>query len=174
MFCFHTLTKIIKHQSCRCSLTPVSVNNDSAIAHYDFDNPIYQAEEEAYEDCDLPEELVRLVKQEERAIQPHEEQIEVINLGTEEQVREVKIGAALEDSVKSRLIYLLREYSDIFAWSYEDMPGLDTDIVVHHLPLKEDSPPVKQKLRRNRPDMSEKIKKEVEKQFDAGFLKVVN
>ena len=98
----------------------------------------------------------------------------MVNLGTEEQVREVKIGAALEDSVKSRLIDLLREYSDIFAWSYEDMPGLDTDIVVHRLPLKEDSPPVKQKLRRTRPDMSEKIKKEVEKQFDAGFLKVVN
>ena len=37
------------------------------------------------------------------------------------------------------------------------MPGLDTDIVVHHLPTKEDCPPVKQKVCRMRPEMSEKI-----------------
>ena len=50
------------------------------------------------------------------------------------------------------------------------MPGLDTDIVVHRLPTKEDCPPVKQKVRRMRPDISEKIKAEVMKQFDAWFL----
>ncbi|XP_039684984.1 uncharacterized protein [Medicago truncatula] len=50
------------------------------------------------------------------------------------------------------------------------MPGLDTDIVVHHLPLKPECPPVKQKLRRTRPDMALKIKEEVQKQIDAGFL----
>ncbi|XP_058722923.1 uncharacterized protein LOC131594738 [Vicia villosa] len=162
-------------QAQECPTTTDSIGNSSAIAYYDFDNPIYQAEEEAYEDCDLPDELARLLKQEEKkAIQPHQEEIEMVNVGTKEQVREVKIGAVLENSVKQRLIVMLKEYADIFVWSYEDMPGLDTDIVVHRLPLKEDSPPVKQKLRRTRPDMSEKIKKEVEKQFDAGFLQVVN
>src|SRR3954462_15119019 len=69
---------------------------------------------------------------------------------------------------------MLRDYVEIFAWSYEDMPGLDTDIVVHRLPIKEGSTPVKQKLRRSRPDMSKKIKDEVEKQFNAGFLKFVS
>ena len=87
--------------------------------------------------------MARLLRQEEKVIQPHEEQVEVVNIGIEEQKREVRIGAALEESVKQRLIAMLREYADIFAWSYEDMPGLDTDIVVHRLPLKEDSPPVK-------------------------------
>src|SRR3954470_20613385 len=48
------------------------------------------------------------------------------------------------------------------------------NIVVHRLPIKEGSTPVKQKLRRSRPDMSKKIKDEVEKQFNAGFLKVVS
>src|SRR3954469_12687481 len=42
------------------------------------------------------------------------------------------------------------------------------------LPIKEDSPPVKQKLRRSIPDMAKKIKDEVEKQFNVGFLKVVS
>jgi hypothetical protein len=54
------------------------------------------------------------------------------------------------------------------------MPDLDTDIVVHHLPLKEECPPIKKKLRRIRPDMAMKIKEEVQKQLNAGFLVVSN
>ena len=136
------------------------------MARFDFENPIFQAEEEGDEDCELPEELARLLKQEERVIQPHQESIEVINLGTEDVKREIKIGAALEDNVKKGLIELLQEYVDIFAWSYQDMPGLGTDIVVHRLPLKEDCPPIKQKLKRTRPEMAVKIKEEVQKQLD--------
>ena len=88
--------------------------------------------------------------------------VDTINLGTEEDIREVKVGANLEPSVKERLIQLLHEYVEVFAWSYEDMSGLGTDIVVHHLPTKEDYPPVKQKVRHMRPEMSEKIKDEYE------------
>ena len=43
------------------------------MAHYDFDTPIYQDEEEACEDWDLPEELARLLKQEEKVIQLNQE-----------------------------------------------------------------------------------------------------
>ena len=100
--------------------------------------------------------------------------MEVINLGTEDAKKEIKIGAALEEKVKRGLIEMLQEYVDIFAWSYQDMPGLDTDIVVHRLPLREDCPSVKQKLRRTSPDMAVKIKEEVQKQLDAGFLAVTN
>ena len=100
--------------------------------------------------------------------------MDTINLGTEEDRKEIRVGANLELSVKERLIQLLHKYVEIFDWSYEDMPGLDTNIVVHHLPTKEDCPPVKQKVRRMRPEMSEKIKAEVMKQFDAGFLAVTS
>ena len=141
---------------------------------HDFDNPIYQAEEGDEEDCELPEELTRLLRQEENVIQPHQESIETINLGSEEDVKEVRIGVALEESVKKRLIEMLKEFVDVFAWSYHDMPGLDIEIVMHKLPLKEEYAPVKQKLRRTRPDMSAKIKEEVQKQWDAGFLAVTS
>ena len=70
------------------------------------------------------------------------------------------------------MIDLLQDYNDVFAWSYQDMPGLDTDIVVHRLPVREECMPVKQKLRRVKPEMLLKIKEEVKKQLDAGFLKV--
>ena len=43
------------------------------------------------------------------------------------------------------------------------IPGLDTDIVVHSLPLKEECASVKQKLIRVKLEMLLKIKKEVKK-----------
>ena len=79
--------------------------------------------------------------------------MEAINIGTEEERREVKIGTTLSSITRKELIDLLQEYSDVFAWSYQDMPGLDTYIVVHHLPLREECTPVKQKLRRVKPEM---------------------
>jgi len=53
------------------------------------------------------------------------------------------------------------------------MSGLDSDIVHHKLPLKQECPPLKQKLRRMKPKMTLKIKEEVEKHFNASFLAIV-
>ena len=50
------------------------------------------------------------------------------------------------------------------------MPGLSPNIVQHRLPLNPKCSSIKQKLRRMKPEMSLKIKEEVKKQFDAGFL----
>ena len=129
---------------------------------------MYGAEEEDYDE--IPEEVSRLLEHEENTIQPYKEPLEVINLGSGEDPKEVKIGASLHPDVKRRLIELLQEYMDIFAWSYQDMPGLDTDIVEHRLPLKPECPPIKQKSRRTHPDMAVKIKEGVLKQINAGFL----
>ena len=67
---------------------------------------------------------------------------------------------------------LLKDYQDVFVWSYQDMHGLSSDIVQHKLPLNPECSPVKQKLRRMKPKTSLKIKEEVKKQFDVGFLAV--
>ena len=118
------------HQSCR-SVSNSIINDDVTVPCTNIlGNPNDQADEDSGEDCEIPEELVRLLRQEEKMILPHQEAIEATNLGTDTVKREVKIGSALQDDVKKGLIELLREYSDIFAWLYEDMPGLDTDIVV--------------------------------------------
>src|SRR5215470_6194611 len=113
-----------------------------------------------------------MIEQEDKGIKPHEEPIEVINLGTKEEVKEIKIGAQLAEEEKKAIIQLLKEYKDVFAWSYQDMPGLNTDIVVHRLPIKPEFKPVKQKLRRMKPDILLKIKEEVRKLLDAGFIEV--
>src|ERR1051325_8468726 len=93
--CVLTHTHVI-----HCRITPNLVDNSYAIAKCDFDNPIYQAEDEGEEDCEVPGELVILLQQEERVIQPHEESVE--------DRKEIKIGAGLEDSVKERLVQMLR------------------------------------------------------------------
>ena len=90
--------------SCRSSSTLDLIANNSTIADYDFKCPINQAEHEGREYFEIPGELARLLLQEEEAIRPHEESVEVINLGTETDKKDVKIGANLEDIVKSRLV----------------------------------------------------------------------
>ncbi|XP_039056854.1 LOW QUALITY PROTEIN: uncharacterized protein LOC120199967, partial [Hibiscus syriacus] len=124
------------------------------------------------ERCELPSELLKMVENEDKQILPHKESTEILNLGTDEDKREIKIGTTLSVGGRQGLIELLQEYKDVFAWSYEDMPGLDTELVVHKLPIKPECKPVQQKLRRMRPEMLLKIKEEVKKQFDARFLKV--
>ncbi|KAI5445734.1 hypothetical protein KIW84_013821 [Lathyrus oleraceus] len=145
---------------------PIEHNDPTPSPNFEF--PVFEAEEDDVEE--IPNEITRLLEHEEKIIQPHLENLETVNLGSEDCIREVKIRALLEESVKKGLIEFLREYVDVFAWSYEDMPGLDTDIVQHFLPLKPECVLVKKKLRRTHPDMAVKIKEEVQKQIDAGFL----
>ncbi|KAG8481783.1 hypothetical protein CXB51_026423 [Gossypium anomalum] len=126
---------------------------------------------EDIQDCDVSLYLLRMVKQKEKQIMPYEkEAIENIAL---EEGKEVKIGTLITKDTRRSLIELLQEFKDIFVRSYQDMPGLSIDIVVHSLPIRQDCKPVQQKLQRMRPDIVLKIKDEVKKQFDAGFLQEV-
>ena len=79
----------------------------------DSENLIYQAEDEGGEDCEVPGEHARLLLQEERTIQPHEEPMDTINLGIKENRKEVKVGTNLEPSIKKRLIQLLHDYVEV-------------------------------------------------------------
>ncbi|KAI5394883.1 hypothetical protein KIW84_061490 [Lathyrus oleraceus] len=121
-------------------IKPIEHNDPTPSPNFEF--PVFEAEEDDVEE--IPDEITRLLEHEEKIIQPHLENLETVNLGSEDCVREVKIGALLEESVKKGLIELLREYPECV--------------------------PVKQKLRRTHPDMAVKIKEEVQKQTDAGFL----
>ena len=56
---------------------------------------------------------------------PTENKVTQINLGDEANPKPIFISESLSPSEKEDLIHLIREYKDIFAWNYEDMPGLD-------------------------------------------------
>jgi len=48
-----------------------------------------------------------------------------INLEDEANPKPIFISESLSPSEKEDLMHLIREYIDVFAWNYEDMPGLD-------------------------------------------------
>ena len=76
-------------------------------------------------------------------------------------------------NMKDELIALLKEFKEIFAWSYQDMLGLDTEIVIHRIPVKSECLLVRQALRRMKLKIILKFKEEVEKQLKAGFLTAI-
>ncbi|XP_070010861.1 uncharacterized protein [Nicotiana sylvestris] len=125
------------------------------------------------EEDDILEEVVREVENFENRPKPNLDETEVVNLGDTKNVKETRISAHLSPSEKKEYIEFLKEYEDIFALSYDDMTGLSTSIVAHKLPTDPTCPPVKQKLKKFKPDMSLKIKEEVTKQFKARVLMVV-
>ncbi|PKI57287.1 hypothetical protein CRG98_022326 [Punica granatum] len=101
--------------------------------------------------------------------------MEEINVGTENEPHTLKIGTGLDLTQRARMIDFLTRYQEVFAWSYADMPSLDPSIVKHFLPLDtERFSPKRQQLRRQRAGLLFRIKEEVVKHINAGFLEVCN
>ena len=84
------------------------------------------------EEIDLPYDRLKALERQNEGSKPNIKELESINLlGEGEEPKEIKIGANFLATLKDELIALLRDYHNIFAWFYQDMPGLNTDIVVH-------------------------------------------
>ncbi|XP_027171525.1 uncharacterized protein LOC113771103 [Coffea eugenioides] len=101
---------------------------------------------------------------------PNLEETEKVNIGTEDEVKEVQISIHLNERQKKEMLEFLTMFQDVFAWSYDDMTGISTDVVVHRLPTDPSFPPVKQKPRKFKPDMSLKIKEQIEKQLKTNII----
>ncbi|PKI75835.1 hypothetical protein CRG98_003750 [Punica granatum] len=126
------------------------------------------------EDIQVPEIEESLRRLEDRwltSVEPTEE----INVGTEDEPRTLKIRTGLDPTQRARMIDFLTRYQEVFAWSYTDMPSVDPSIVKHFLLLDtEKFPPKRQQLRQQRAGLLLRIKEEVVKQINAGFLEVCN
>ncbi|XP_070012893.1 uncharacterized protein [Nicotiana sylvestris] len=120
-----------------------------------------------YDEDEFVEEIKRELEQFENKPKPNLNEIEPINIGSLEEVRETKISIHTEQKTRDALIQLLFEYRDVFDWSYDDMPGLSADLVVHKHPTYPDFPPVQQKQQKFKTDVSDKIKEERMKQLSA-------
>nr|XP_027120512.1 uncharacterized protein LOC113737482 [Coffea arabica] len=85
------------------------------------------------------------LEQYEEKSKPNLEETEVVNIGTETEVKEIQISIHLNKKQKEEMIEFLSMFQDVFAWLYDDMTGISTDVVVHRLPTNPAFPPVKQK-----------------------------
>ena len=74
---------------------------------------------------------------------------------------------------KTELAQTLQEYWDVFAWSYEDMKGLDPQFYQHKINLSPHTIPVKQRRYRLNPNYAAKVKEEIDKLLRVGFIRPI-
>ena len=61
-------------------------------------------------------------------------ELEEVNLGTDPgNPKLVFIKSQLSAQEREQLVELMKKYVDVFAWTYDEMPGLDPKLVVHSL-----------------------------------------
>jgi hypothetical protein len=75
----------------------------------------------------------------------------------------VHIGASCSTNEVHEYKSLFQEFHDVFSWSYEEMPGIDPDIIVHEIKTYPDTKPIRQRLLPVHPRKVVAIKLEVEK-----------
>ena len=69
-------------------------------------------------------------------VNPSHEDVEDINVGTKQEPRLVKIYTKLSAEAKYKYLNLLKQYSYVFAWSYDDLKVYDTSVIRHTIALK--------------------------------------
>ena len=120
----------------------------------------------------LPRDILEAVNRESKGSKPNIEETEVVNLANEgENEKPIKIGVNFPKDMRHEVIVLLKKFREIFTWSYQDMLGMDTEIVVHIILVKTECPLVRQALRRMKSEIILKIKEEVE--LKANFLTAI-
>ena len=65
---------------------------------------------------------------------------------------------------------MFKEFKDVFAWTYDDLKTFNTQVMQHIIPIKQESKPFQQKLRKNHPSLEPTIKKELNKLLAAKII----
>ncbi|XP_010252435.1 PREDICTED: uncharacterized protein LOC104594015 [Nelumbo nucifera] len=104
--------------------------------------------------------------------QPVEDLIQVpLNEGDPERI--VQVGSLLNDHIRKKLVQLLRDHADVFAWSTTDMSGIDPEVLTHHLNADPRYRPVEQRKRSFATEWWLVIADEVQKLLDIDFIREV-
>ena len=100
--------------------------------------------------------------------------MEEVNLGAGlGSPKPVFISSQLTAQEKEQLIALFRRYVDVFAWTYDEMSGLDLGLVVYSLNVDPGVKPVIELARVFHTDIEAQITQEVKKLLVAGFIKPI-
>ena len=77
-----------------------------------------------------------------------------MNLGTKQQKKITYVTSELWKFDQNKLVRLLREFRDCFAWDYDELPGLERSLVEYKLPIKPGYKLVKQQPQRTTPEVT--------------------
>ena len=108
--------------------------------------------------------------EEQRAIAEPIEELEEVTLDESKPEWTTRMGTLSSRMVRQALITFLKENLEVFAWSHEDMLGIDPSIIVHRLNVSPSSPPIWQRKRVFAQERDKVIAKEVQKLLDADFI----
>ena len=111
--------------------------------------------------------------EEKRVVAEPVEALEDVPLDENNPERCTRVGADLEAKIKRDLICFLKRNKDVFAWSHEDMPGIDPSVITHRLSIYPSSKPVRQKKRVFAPERDNAVKEEVQKLIVAKFIREI-
>jgi hypothetical protein len=95
---------------------------------------------------------------------------ETINLGTKENPQNINLGMGCSEQERSAFIKLFKEFKDVFAWTYDDLKTFDPNIIQHVIPMKPQTQPFQQKLRKMHPKLEPTVKKELNKLLNAKII----
>ena len=110
---------------------------------------------------------------EQRAITKPVEELEKENLDDAWLERMTRIGTLASWLVRQALTTFLKDNQDVFAWSHDDMLGIDPSIIVHKLNVSPSFLPVRQKKRVFAQEQDKAIVEEVRKLLEADFIREV-
>ncbi|XP_057443894.1 uncharacterized protein LOC130736058 [Lotus japonicus] len=85
----------------------------------------------------------------------------------------LKIRSGLSGEQEARLIALLGENLDLFAWAIKDVPGIDPNIITHKLAIRPGAKPVVQASRRMGEENDKAMQVETRKLIEAQFIREV-
>ena len=95
-----------------------------------------------------------------RLVEPIEE-LEVVVLDDEKPHKTTSIKTKIEGRLRESMIKFLKSNLDVFAWTHDDMPGIDPSTICHKLNINPSIRPIKQKRRVFAPDRNQAIFDEV-------------
>ena len=121
----------------------------------------------------LDEQVQTMSIEERRFVAESTEVLEDIPLEEGNPEKFTRIGTSMKKKMKQDLVQFLRENIDVFAWSYEDMPGIDRNVITHRLNVYPSSKPVCQKKRVFALERDNAIKEEVQKLTIMQFIREV-
>jgi ribonuclease HI len=89
------------------------------------------------------------------------------NIGTEEDPKFVKLSRSVSREKRVEYDKLLREFADVFFWTYEELRTYETSVIENKIPLKGEAKPFRNKLRQTNPMLLPIMEREVKKLLDA-------
>ncbi|XP_072087192.1 uncharacterized protein [Arachis hypogaea] len=92
---------------------------------------------------------------------------------TDDPMKFTFIGTFVKDKEREKLIRLLQENADLFAWTFGDMPGIDPSVITHKLAISPAARPISQKKRNLGTEKRLASMTEAKKLINANFIREI-